>query len=344
MHPRGATGNASVVKFRPVPPARFRALSADQNMAEAGDQPAQPFRILSLDGGGAKGFYTLGVLRELEGMLGRPLSEKFDLVFGTSTGAIIAALIALGHSIDNIHELYRTHVPKIMEKKKPGEKSRVLSELARDVFGDRKFDAVKTGVGIVTTKWVLERPMIFKGSIAQAHGRTGTFTPGFGCTIGDAVVASCSAYPFFHRKTVTTAAGDHIELVDGGYCANNPTLYAIADASVAMKIPLDQLRVVSVGVGSYPEPKAPFFSKMRWAKYLQSVQLLQKTLEINTQSMDQLTTILFRHVHTIRISDSFTQPEMATDLFEHDLAKLNILRQRGAASFAAHEDALKRIF
>jgi hypothetical protein len=29
--------------------------------------------------------------------------------------------------------------------------------------------------------------MIFKGDVAQAHGRVGTFTPGFGCTISDAV-------------------------------------------------------------------------------------------------------------------------------------------------------------
>jgi patatin-like phospholipase/acyl hydrolase len=52
----------------------------------------RPCRILSLDGGGAKGFYSLGVLREIEGMIKRPLCERFDLIFGTSTGAIIAAL------------------------------------------------------------------------------------------------------------------------------------------------------------------------------------------------------------------------------------------------------------
>ena len=40
----------------------------------------RPCRILSLDGGGAKGFYTLGVLREIEGMVKRPLHEQFDLI------------------------------------------------------------------------------------------------------------------------------------------------------------------------------------------------------------------------------------------------------------------------
>lgn len=299
------------------------------------------FRILSLDGGGAKGFYTLGVLREIEGLIGCPLCERFDLVFGTSTGGIIAALLALGQRVDDIHTLYKNYVPEIMEKKTAAEKSAALAKLGNEVFKADKFDAVKTAVGIVTTKWVIERPMIFKGSVAQAHGRVGTFTPGFGVTISDAVQASCSAYPFFNRKIVTTAQGDDVELVDGGYCANNPTLYAIADAIVALKVPPEKIRVVSVGVGVYPEPKPKALTKMWFAQYLQSVQLLQKTLEINTQSMDQLREILFKHIETVRISDKFEKPEMATDLFEHDLGKLNILRQRGAESYATRETDLK---
>lgn len=305
--------------------------------------PAKAFRILSLDGGGAKGFYSLGVLREIEGLIGKRLSEGFDLIFGTSTGAIIAALLAQGRAVDEIHGLYKEHVPRIMQRKNPHEKSKALSELADEVFGEAMFDSVKTGVGIVTTKWVIERPMIFKGSVAQAHGRAATFVPGFGVPIGEAVQASCSAYPFFERKTVVTAAGDHVELVDGGYCANNPTLYAIADATRALSLPPESLRVVSVGVGNYPEPKQGLLSQMRWAKYLLSVQLLQKTLEINTQSMDQLRAILYKHVPTVRINDTFEKPEMATDLFEHDAAKLNILRQRGVESFASREDDLQRL-
>lgn len=311
-------------------------------MNEASQEFPKPFKILSLDGGGAKGFYSLGVLREIEGM-GGLLHEQFDLVFGTSTGAIIAALIAQGRPVDEIHELYKDHVPRIMQRKKASEKSAALADLATDVFGDAMFAEVKTSVGIVTTKWHIERPMIFKGSIEQAHGRTGTFVPGFGVPIGEAVQASCSAYPFFEKKIVKTAAGDEVELVDGGYCANNPTLYAIADATQALKLSPENLRVVSVGVGNYPEPKASLFSKMRWAKYLLSVQLLQKTLEINTQSMDQLRAILFKNVPTVRISDTFERPEMATDLFEHDLKKLNLLRQRGMESFASREGQLKEL-
>jgi uncharacterized protein len=301
-----------------------------------------PYRILSLDGGGAKGFYTLGVLAEIEGLIGCRLCEKFDLVFGTSTGAIIASMIALGMTVEEIHDNYKTYVPDIMRLKKPEHKSAKLAELAEKIFGDAKFDDVKTGVGIVTTKWVIERPMIFKGNIDQAHGRKGTFKPGFGVRIGDAVQASCSAYPFFSPKTVTTGDGDEVTLVDGGYCANNPTLYAIADASRALGLTHADLRVVSVGVGVYPTPKQSILGKMYWInKYLLSVQLLQKTLEINTQSMDQLRAILFKDVPTVRISDTFEQPEMATDLFEHDLKKLNVLRQRGRESFAKSEALLQ---
>ena len=298
------------------------------------------YRVLTLDGGGAKGFYTLGVLREMEGLVGSRLHEKFDLIFGTSTGAIIAAMLALGHSVDEIHELYKKHVISVMALKAPAEKSTRLKALADEVFGEKKFEEVKTGIGIVATKWHNDRPMVFKASKEQAHGQLGTFKPGFGCTIADAVQASCSAYPFFAKKMVSTHLGD-FELVDGGYCANNPTLYALADVIGPLGQERANIRVVSVGVGEYPAPKPRLFSKMWWAGFLQSVTLLQKTLEINTQSMDQLRAILFRDVQTIRINEAYTQPEMATDLFEHDETKLNVLFIRGRESYGKVEQQLK---
>src|SRR5262249_2706480 len=146
------------------------------------------------------------------------------------------------------------------------------------------------------------------------------------CTIADAIRGSCSAYPFFERTAVTTSDGSSVELIDGGYCANNPTLYAIADAVRALGRASRDLRIVSVGVGVYPEP-ASWASWMK--KWFWSVQLLQKTLNVNTTSMEQLRSVLFGDAPTVRINDTFERPEMATDLLESDLTKLNMLYQRG---------------
>src|SRR6202044_118558 len=92
-------------------------------------------RVLSLDGGGAKGFYTLGVLKEVEAAVDCPLYKRFDLIFGTSTGAIIAALIALGYTIDDIHDLYKAHVPTVMRQRTRPGKTTALRKQASEVFG-----------------------------------------------------------------------------------------------------------------------------------------------------------------------------------------------------------------
>tara|TARA_R110001592_G_scaffold88320_3_gene260147 strand:+ start:185 stop:1117 length:933 start_codon:yes stop_codon:yes gene_type:complete len=302
--------------------------------------PSKKFRVLALDGGGAKGFYTLGVLKEIEAMIECPLHEKFDLVFGTSTGAIIASLVALGYDVNSILDLYKKYVPTVMRERSASGRTQALTVLASQVFGNLKFDEVKTNIGIVAARWLTERPMIFKASAAQAHGRKASFTPGFGVNLADAVRASCSAYPFFERTIVETCEGEKVELIDGGYCANNPTLYAIADATEAFDQNRKDIRLVSIGVGVYPEPQKSL--KMWFAKKLISVQLLQKTLEINTQSMDQLREILFNDVETIRISETYTQPALATDLLEHDLKKLDMLFQLGRESFGSREKELRK--
>jgi predicted patatin/cPLA2 family phospholipase len=307
-------------------------------------------RILSLDGGGAKGFYTLGVLNEIEAMIApRRLHEHFHLIFGTSTGAIIAALLALGYTVAEVHNLYRAHVPAVMKRWSRRGKSKALAKLATEVFERKSFTDVRTGVGIVATRWQTERPMIFKGDVKQAHGRKATFIPGFGVTIADAVRASCSAYPYFDKCTVTTSAGNEVQLIDGGYCANNPTLYAIADAVRALQKSTSDLRVVSVGVGVYPEPKrwyTPSYYLTLLGKVLvgfTGVELLQKTLSVNTESMEQLRTVLFGDIPAIRINDTYSEPEMATDLMEYDLTKLNTLYQRGGDSFAKYEVELRAL-
>jgi hypothetical protein len=78
------------------------------------DDTTTPKRILSLDGGGIRGILTLEYLEVIEGMLrqrtGRPdlcLADYFDLIGGTSTGAIIAATLACGMPVAKIKKVYR---------------------------------------------------------------------------------------------------------------------------------------------------------------------------------------------------------------------------------------------
>jgi hypothetical protein len=306
----------------------------------------KPFRVLSLDGGGAKGFYTLGVLDEIENNIGKPLHLCFDLIFGTSTGSIIAALLARGDSVENVLKLYKEYVPAIMKPENPAKRSAALHKLAKTVFGDTKIEHFKAGIGIVATNWKDERPLIFKASVGQAHGSVGSFVPFFGCSVADAVIASCSACPFFETYTVTKSNGDMVELADGGFCANNPALYAIADATLALKREHKNLRVVSIGVGSYPEPS--FWKQVGrirggWGliRHGFNSDFLQKILGVNTSSMEVLRGILFKDVPTIRINRAFTEPAMATDLLEHNLTKLNRLIQKGRLSYADYDSQIK---
>ena len=56
--------------------------------------------ILSIDGGGVRGLASAVFLSELEKNISLSLSDKFDLIVGTSTGGIIS----LGISILDLHE------------------------------------------------------------------------------------------------------------------------------------------------------------------------------------------------------------------------------------------------
>jgi hypothetical protein len=81
-----------------------------------------------------------------------------------------------------------------------------------------------------------------------------------------------------------------------------------------------------------------------WLNKYPGVRFFQDTLEINTQSMDQLRRVLYRDINIIRIDQAYAEPEMATDLLERDEEKLNLLRRRGAACVREYEAQLKELF
>src|SRR5262249_53659728 len=153
----------------------------------------------------------------------------------------------------------------------------------------------------------LERPLVFKNSAKQAHGRHATFLPGFGCTIADAVIASSAAYPFFEKVKLTTAnQGDQVA-IDGGYVANNPTLFALADARDAFKIKLSDMRMLSVGVGLYNEPKRSLLHHALFS--LWPFRHIAKMFNISSGTIEQLRKVMFPDIACVRVNEAYPQPE-----------------------------------
>src|SRR4051794_32536675 len=74
-------------------------------------------KILAIDGGGIRGLIPALVLAEIEQRTGRPISSLFDLVAGTSTGAIIACAVTRPQPMpaDQIAALYEEEGPQIFD-------------------------------------------------------------------------------------------------------------------------------------------------------------------------------------------------------------------------------------
>lgn len=88
-----------------------------------------PKRILALDGGGIRGALTLGYLEKIEEILAERHNEiipkekfrlhhYFDLIGGTSTGAIIAAALATGWKASDIKVKYKALGEEVFQKRK----------------------------------------------------------------------------------------------------------------------------------------------------------------------------------------------------------------------------------
>ncbi|KAG2497865.1 hypothetical protein HYH03_004131 [Edaphochlamys debaryana] len=69
--------------------------------------PRRGLRVLALDGGGMRGLALVTIMRHIERRTGRPLHTLFDLVVGTSTGAIVAVGLGVFHfSLDQCESIY----------------------------------------------------------------------------------------------------------------------------------------------------------------------------------------------------------------------------------------------
>ncbi|MBS1516109.1 MAG: patatin-like phospholipase family protein [Bacteroidetes bacterium] len=300
------------------------------------------FKILSLDGGGAKGIYTLGILYEIEAYLEKNLNKNlqqyFDLFYGTSTGSIIASMICLGYKVDMIKKKYINMLPSIMSPLRKKIRSAELRKYLEKEFENKDFYSFPKPIGIVATNLTKNRQIIFKTNVSQALGSQSTFKPGFGCSIAEAIEASCAAYPlYFHLKNITNEQ-INAELVDGGYVANNPTLFAIIEARKAFKKELNQIYVLNIGTGTFIEKRGivgKLIKRFNWISYMSNI------FQANSQAFDDILTYLFDDVNKLRINDTTTNESLATSLLEYDKDKLEKIFSFGRETFSKFESEIK---
>lgn len=242
-----------------------------------------PKRILALDGGGLKGIVTLGFLKRIEDRLRERhggsadfrLAHYFDLVAGTSTGAIIAAALATGMTVSEVTEYYLTMGEKVFNRNwfrkgiiRARYDDKKLRRLLKDVLGaDTALGdpSLKTGLLLMTKRmdtgspWPLgnnPRGRYFAG--AAEKNRVGNAD----YPLWQVVRASTAAPAFFDPETfVINEAGSRRQavrgsFVDGGVTPfNNPALQAFMYATldgyrVNWSTGADQMLIVSVGTGS----------------------------------------------------------------------------------------------
>jgi uncharacterized protein len=249
-----------------------------------------PKRILALDGGGLRGILTLSYLAEIESLLrvrhGAAdefrLSHYFDLIAGTSTGAIIAAALARGMSVAEITKKYLDLGQRVFQKSwlRQGfvralyDEAGLIEELkqvygAQTTMGDA---SLQTGLLVVTKRldsgsvWpILNNPRgMYYGPRPDSNVIANSAYP-----LWQVVRASTAAPRFFDPEKIEISrakAGENPvqgEFVDGGVSPyNNPALQALMCATldgyrIGWPTGADKLMVVSVGTGSRDVKIAP---------------------------------------------------------------------------------------
>lgn len=165
--------------------------------------------VLALDGGGVRGIVTLWMLDALERRFGVRACDAFDMFAGTSTGAIIAALLAYGRrSAREILVLYDRMIGDVFRKSlRSSAVGRLVSrrmysreEALRtmdEVFGGRRMDELhgpRPQAVLLTTHDLVRNEELF---LSNYPFRTGK--PNYGRTwkVRDAVAASALSAPWY---------------------------------------------------------------------------------------------------------------------------------------------------
>jgi uncharacterized protein len=248
-------------------------------------RPTRPRRVLTLDGGGIRGLLTLGVLVELERQLGKKcwkqyegnegpddfrLFQFFDVIGGTSTGAIIAAGLARGMSVAKLVSFYQDFGVKAFTKRTWYERWKSLydnGELQaklQDEFGSATTlepEHLKCLLLVVTRNQTTDSAWPILTNPWAKYNDRNRKDCNLRIPLWQIVRASTAAPVYFPPEVIAWDKDNPAKqfvFVDGGTTAyNNPAFLAyrmLVEPAYKLEWPKGErnLLIVSVGTGSAP--------------------------------------------------------------------------------------------
>jgi uncharacterized protein len=229
-----------------------------------------PFRVLCIEGGGMRGIYSASYLDALmtrysdtRKVTHIDLGKAFQLICGTSTGAILACALAADVRMSNVIDLYRNEGPKIFPEKVPSAFTKILWQFGRrpalnragaaalkaaltaqlkamkliDIWNERGI-----GLAIPAVEMSRHRSWVFKTPhLENSKHRDDDYT------LVDVCMATTAAPVFRSVAWLPNPKmqGGHA-FVDGGLWANNPILVGLTDALELTK-PGDAIEIFCLG-------------------------------------------------------------------------------------------------
>lgn len=237
------------------------------------------FRVLSIDGGGMRGIYTAAYLDALERAFsqrpkfenGLDIGKAFNLIVGTSTGAIIGCGLAKGVRPSEIVKLYKTHGASIFPKRIPSQIGwdLICQLVTRSSYLKRGDEALRRALATVlegtTIRQVWEERHIALAvpAVNMSTYRSWVFkTPhdpdtnhrDDNYTLAEVCLASSAAPLFRSLAAIKQPNTDGSEVFsDGGLWANNPVIVALVEALRIVGNSDEEIEIFSLGSCGKPE-------------------------------------------------------------------------------------------
>jgi len=223
----------------------------------ADPSPTAPFRLLALSGGGFLGLYTAQVLAGLEARAGQPFGRRFDLLAGTSIGAILALALAFevpmariaqlfverGGAVFSEHDLPAGAVRRLLDLTRsvlgPKYSGDALRTLLDQEFGDARLGQARHPVIVPAVDVGRSRTKVFKSP------RPGTPERDSDCRVVDVAMAACAAPAYFP----SVAIAGHL-YADGGLFAVAPDQVALHEAEHFRGVDPARMRMLSIGTAT----------------------------------------------------------------------------------------------